>query len=819
MIEPINSNFAIESNVGFNKIVLLMNSVSNIDALVYNTINRAIAFLPRRDAFIYIMLYTYCKHKRYAIEDFSDYEEFASDDIVRGFLTELKRYDQDRHIFSHLDNTLCKSDFLNNYTAFVESLIQLYVSSSGIRGEWAMPKELALLCTSISKSMNIKDVYNPYAGLCSFEIYGNYENYHGEELDELILTIAKYRLDAHNCNTGDICLEDSRSHAWLGSKAIMSMPPFGMQINKDKYRWMSNFGYEVKNDSEFVIAEFLSMPGWNKGIVIVPHSFCFQQGCTQRIRKELTESHIVSAVIELPQQILNGTSIVCSVLVLDKDNKSDLSIIDASECFQQVEKWRRILDYERILNLYENKSSNVLSPSIEECRNKDYSFIYNKYKDTTIGIPEGFEVVPLKDILTLIPSNRNHQDKTGRIVSISDLSDKPFQNEIVIEKLSEGNVSNLTKITERCLLISTIRSVKPTICNASIESPVYLKPNVQAWHVSRDGICLEYLREEILERTSNLAVGIAIPHITKRSFLSSVVGLSSYEEQRSLFSERKKAYQILMAKEQGLMDIIESIKAEYINEVRCRKHDMRPYLREISSAVRLLRKYIDKGETYRLLGVLDKQEVAIKALSNLVEILSEEDAFGTPEDFNIDEYFCRLCIQNTHSEYFDIEYTSDSASIQEAGIITDAIEERIIDSSLNHTVSRQEEIEIYPLYTSINHVDFERLVNNILENAIKHGFLSQRNIKGNKVEIRVSVVNANDHKMFQIDISNNGTPFPEGLTKERYGLLGEKAGLTGGDGKGGNIVNRIVKHFGGDYDIVTLNGNPTVRVYLPLKSN
>lgn len=797
-----------------------MNSVSNIDALVYNTINRAIAFLPAKDAFIYIMLYTYCKRKRYEIENFGDYEIFASDDIVRGFLSELKRYDQDRHIFSHLDNTLCKSDFLNDYTGFVESLIQLYVSSAGRRGEWAMPKELALLCTSISKSMNIKDLYNPYAGLCSFEIYGNYENYHGEELDELVLTIAKYRLDAHNFNTGNICLENSRNHVWLGGRAIMSMPPFGMQINKDEYQWMSNLGYEVKNDSDFVIAEFLSVPGWSKGIIIVPHSFCFQQGCTQRIRKELTTSRIVSAVIELPQQILYGTSIVCSVLVLDKDNKSDLSIIDASECFQQVEKGRRILDYERVLNLYKNKPSNVLSPSIEECKNKDYSFVYNKYKDTTIGIPEGFEVVPLNDILSINPTNRNHSDKTGRIVSISDLSDKPFRSEIISEKLSEGDVSNLSKLTERCLLTSAIRSVKPTICNASIESPVYLKPNVQAWHVSRDGICLEYLREEILERTSNLAVGIAIPHITKRSFLSSVVGLSSYEEQRSLFFERKKAYQILMAKEQGLMDIIESMKAEYINEVRCRKHDMSPYLTEISSSIRLLRKFIEKGEINKLSRILDRQETAIKALSNLVDVLSKEDAFGIPEIFNIDEYFCNLSSNNNYSGNFDIEYCPDFTSMQEAGIITDGIEERIIDSTMNHTETKETKVPFYPLYVFINPTDFERVINNIIGNAVKHGFISHDNDKGKIIKIRVSViVDDTDKKIYQIDISNNGVPFPNGLTKERYGLLGERAGLTGGDGKGGNIVSRIVKHFGGDYDLLTLNGNPNIRIYLPVKQS
>lgn len=52
-----------------------------------------------------------------------------------------------------------------------------------------------------------------------------------------------------------------------------------------------------------------------------------------------------------------------------------------------------------------------------------------------------------------------------------------------------------------------------------------------------------------------------------------------------------------------------------------------------------------------------------------------------------------------------------------------------------------------------------------------------------------------------IDFSNNGEPLPDGLTKERYGMKGEKGKDSDGSGTGGYIVKSITEHYGGDYDV------------------
>ncbi len=115
------------------------------------------------------------------------------------------------------------------------------------------------------------------------------------------------------------------------------------------------------------------------------------------------------------------------------------------------------------------------------------------------------------------------------------------------------------------------------------------------------------------------------------------------------------------------------------------------------------------------------------------------------------------------------------------------------------------------LYISPN--DLHRAVNNIIENARKHGFTDAS--KTNYiVRIRLSI---NEDDMFQIDFRNNGNPLPDGMNKMRYGIKGEKAGKTAGTGLGGSYVKSFVEHYGGDYDIFMEEGWTVVRICLPIK--
>jgi signal transduction histidine kinase len=128
---------------------------------------------------------------------------------------------------------------------------------------------------------------------------------------------------------------------------------------------------------------------------------------------------------------------------------------------------------------------------------------------------------------------------------------------------------------------------------------------------------------------------------------------------------------------------------------------------------------------------------------------------------------------------------------------------------------RKQTKENLPLYAEIAPIDFQRMVTNIIENARRHAFIDPSR---DDYYIGIDLSLDNKRGMYQIDFSNNGNPLPEGMTKERYGIRGEKVGTTAGTGSGGYIIKSIVNHYGGDYDVFTKDGITTIRIYLPIAS-
>ena len=358
-------------------------------------------------------------------------------------------------------------------------------------------------------------------------------------------------------------------------------------------------------------------------------------------------------------------------------------------------------------------------------------------------------------------------------------------------------------------------------------------------------------------------------------------------------------------------ELLATKKAEYINEVRMRKHDMGQYIFELGNIEDLMRYYLDNRETEKdflqqMESLLDNFRSSLGELSTLLDNLSKEEQFGDPETFNMTEFLSGLEKRYT-KDSFRIQYTCDLPSIkkynkkkQQAELDSiadqmmqedmkqqaeldaiadqmmeedmkqqaelDAIADQMMEEDMKHQAEldavneqmmmeemkqqaeldavneqmmmedqkRQADAEITltmssvigrdngistnanmyipPIYVAPN--DFNRLVNNILNNAKKHGFTNP-NKKDYVVQINASI--DAESGMYKIDFRNNGDTLPEGMNKMRYGIKGEKAGKTAGTGLGGNYVKSFVEHYGGDYDIFMEDGWTVVRIFLPIK--
>ena len=263
------------------------------------------------------------------------------------------------------------------------------------------------------------------------------------------------------------------------------------------------------------------------------------------------------------------------------------------------------------------------------------------------------------------------------------------------------------------------------------------------------------------------------------------------------------------------------MKADYINEVRMRKHDMRPHLRQLASSERLMLHYIDNINNLEELKKAMKKQIvsshdALESISELVDHLSDEERFGEPERVNLNKFFEDLEINHNDNDCFTLETSCEEAISQIRG---ESLAE-IVEHAQAKGISLKQFVKQYnadtnALYVNIAPVDLNRLVNNIVENARRHGFTDKcRNDYYFSVNVKIN----NQRNMYQIDFCNNGNPLPVGMTKDRYGLKGEKAGANAGTGSGGYIVRSIVEHYGGDYDIFTKDGITTIRIYLPKSS-
>lgn len=277
-----------------------------------------------------------------------------------------------------------------------------------------------------------------------------------------------------------------------------------------------------------------------------------------------------------------------------------------------------------------------------------------------------------------------------------------------------------------------------------------------------------------------------------------------------------------VTKEMG--DKVQAMKTDYINEVRMRKHDMSPHLLQMKSADRLMRHYIDTTTDIvelkkHLLAQVDYADNALTVISEIVEHLGDEEKFGKAEMVNIDKFLEDVELNHDDNEGFVIEYDCDRESFNKMGLaIPNMIEEweKAEKQGVNFVeFVRKQGKENLPLYTEIAPIDLQRMVTNIIENARRHAFTDPSR-EDYFVGIDLSLNEMAD--MFQIDFSNNGSPLPEGMTKERYGIRGEKVGATAGTGSGGYIVKSIVNHYGGDYDVFTKDGITTIRIYLPIAS-
>jgi type I restriction enzyme M protein len=364
---------------------------------------------------------------------------------------------------------------------------------------------------------------------------------------------------------------------------------------------------------------------------------------------------------------------------------------------------------------------------------------------------------------------------------------------------------------EDILLVSLrFKNIKPTYYSYN-DSRIYYSSNVSGFHLLSDKIDIGYLIHElnadyVKQQVEYFSIGSVMPYIRVNDFLNIEIQIpSSIEEQRATVKGAKEAAQIASVKELGLEEIIEKMRANYVDEMRIKKHNLAQYVNSLQSSVSALIKFINKNNgavsEEQLISVqrqitigqhLQNMMTTTKEIGAFVNSLTSDLEFGDSNNIDLNEFISDY-INNYPQDLFEFRYHIDKESF---------IEKK----------------EFAPM-TAISESDLKEVFNNIVKNAENHGFVDAT--KKNYM-ILISLSFDTNKKMLRIDIANNGKPMPSGMDQSRYTLKNEKAGITGREGLGGFRINQIITHFGGNLKL-NINAQDefpvTITLYLPLLKN
>jgi len=622
-----------------------------------------------------------------------------------------------------------------------------------------------------------KAIYDPFMGIAAFATELPKDvTFYGTDINPEIYQYAVLKLALsdrkYQCRQKDSLRDDIHD---VPADCIITFPPY---IPNDP-----------EKSVEHLIQLFIKNEHVKELIMIVGDQFVSSSKYLS-IRKELTEKNMLDKVLKLPWAYLDGTIGALSIVHLRKDRaEKDVIFFNFGE---EAEKKDKVVDidhgiWDKIVEDNFNESIwGSLRHDATEIAEEGYDWSCDTYPldNNVTGIPYGGEIKLFKIFMKRV-YGEVVKELPVKVLSIRKL-DAPFDPPTETTPRIKGT-RDFVRVEEPVFIIGYTNNCPLYYLEASKEEPAYLSRREILYKCVDERVDPMYLacvfsktvgRSTMEEYTY---LGALEPNRKIEKFLlAQQVGLPAYPVQLTRVEEFKDAYYHSQLEDANIAKYIAEIKQQYIDEVRSRKHNMRPFLREIKSSVDLARLYLDKASSIeelktKLSSLLDRIESNGVGLADIVERLSQEDKFEETEYLDVLDELLKIAAdynKNTKLQVF-VNKVADYPDVA-----------AMSENSLT-----------WGDYAYISTYDFRRMFNAIIENARVHGFEGQD--EGHHIYITIDYFD--EH--FRISVKNDGLPFPEGLDINTYGQRGGKAGKTAGTGDGGHQVVAIADHFGGWVEI------------------
>lgn len=326
--------------------------------------------------------------------------------------------------FEHIFNQ--KFDF---YATIFEYLIKDYNTNSGGKyAEYFTPHAVAKIMAAILVNEPVQNVtvYDPSAG--SGTLLMNIAHAIGEDkctiysqdISQKSSSLLRLNLILNNLvhSIQNIIQGNTILHPYHKDEQgelekfdyIVSNPPFKLDFSDFRDDLDSKENHErffagipkVPNKAKEKMAIYLlffqhimfSLSKNGKAAVVVPTGFITaQSGIDKKIREKLVKSKILAGVVSMPSNIFATTGTNVSIVFLDKNNKEDVVLIDASnlgETIKEGKNQKTVLtpaEEQKIIDTFNNKEALddfSVVVKYDEIKQKNYSLSAGQYFEVKI---------------------------------------------------------------------------------------------------------------------------------------------------------------------------------------------------------------------------------------------------------------------------------------------------------------------------------------------------------------------------------------------------------------------------------------------------
>jgi len=656
---------------------------------------------------------------------------------------------------------------MDHYVEFVDALIKVF-GSDDISLEFFQP-EVAKLMVALQDTNTIHKLYNPFAGPATFAMLLPDSIYYGNEINIFVQTLGVFRLAAHELDhTGYNCKDSLEFVKSLPVEekydTVLSIPPFMPKEEAKIYG--------------FLFDDCMSHLEENgKMMVAVPSGFTFNRSPkVMAIRQKLVESNWVEKVIALPKGSFQGTNVSTCLIQLSKQPNHEILFCDASQMAEQHRN-KVVIRRDDIVAAVKNMDMDCcFRIPCSDVANNHFSLNPVVYKP--FPAQEGMETFKLCELLTKFGREKHTVEKglvfTQDLLSTDVVDYRKSLSDLKTESLNQS----MLKVQGDALLLSSVQStLKPTYMEADQDASYYVNRNIMAFKVNTGKVmpaylCYVLIQPEVLQQIDNYRTS-AIAFVNADDFLSVRVNLPDMNIQRNTIEELARLR--YAEKKQELNKMYGNVYAEKEEEFKSLKHAMGKSVAGINAAVDNLFNYFEKTglldkivQTRRNTTVADKLNV-IKDSIHHIEVLLQNGA-----DF-LDMSQYPLSSVSINEIWSSIQYETEKFTVNKSEVLPQSMSEVRVRMNLDL---------------------FKILINDVMSNAEKHAFFD--NDPANVVRVEIF----SDNALLTLLISNNGKPFPDDVDVQKFTKRHWSAGEHRGSGIGGHDIQKIVKAFQGEFELI-----------------